>query len=589
MGLYSFGRLLTILLLFSALGGCATTESEPDVVLAETEEATPAPEAPPKPEVKPRPRPEDYPVAPFEGDALYQLLVAEIAGYRSRYDVALEKYMAASEETLDPGVAARATRLALYLKNDDAALHTVAIWADQEPDNIDAHRHAVDLLLRAGRLEEAIEHMEAVKNLGGLARFEVFAYRAAGLTPEARSSLLIAVTKMLEKHPGDHQLMFSRAVLLEQEGRLEEALSLVEEVLLTSTDINVAVLKMSLLTSMQRTEEAHAYMRGKVEELPENRRLRLILARMLFEQQDLIAAREQYLLVLEKAPNDGDVLFALALIALQQEDDTEAKRYFERMVRWNRRAGEAHYYLGSIAERQSDAVTALGEYRQVGDGYEFIPAQARIAALLVDDGLWEEARQHLHRMRTQRPDKAQQLTMVEAQLLAERGMQEEVFEFLDAVVAAEPDSIDLLYFRAMTGQRFERLDILENDLRKVIELDPGNADALNALGYTLTDQTDRHQEALVLIEKALALKPDEAAFIDSMGWVQYRLANYDAAITHLRRALSLFQNDEVAAHLGEVLWVVGEKIEAFEIWNKALELAPESEILKNVMQRFREP
>ena len=139
----------------------------------------------------------------------------------------------------------------------------------------------------------------------------------------------------------------------------------------------------------------------------------------------------------------------------------------------------------------------------------------------------------------------------------------------------------------MTGQRFGYLEILEGDLRRIIEIDPNNADALNALGYTLTDQTDRHEEALELIEKALAIKPDEAAFIDSMGWVQYRLQNYGAAILHLRRAFALFRNDEVAAHLGEVLWMVGKRVEALEIWNDALKWAPESEILRAVMQRFR--
>jgi tetratricopeptide (TPR) repeat protein len=140
----------------------------------------------------------------------------------------------------------------------------------------------------------------------------------------------------------------------------------------------------------------------------------------------------------------------------------------------------------------------------------------------------------------------------------------------------------------MTGQRFGRLDILEADLSRVIELDPDNADALNALGYTLTDQTDRHEEALELIEKALTIKPDEAAFLDSMGWVQYRLNNYDLALTYLRRAFELFLNDEIAAHLGEVLWVVGDRTEANQVWEKGLELAPDSEILKKVIQRFRE-
>jgi len=345
---------------------------------------------------------------------------------------------------------------------------------------------------------------------------------------------------------------------------------------------------MSLLDKLERRDEALAYMREAVTAQPENRRLRLILGRMLFERNEMTAAREAYLQVLEQAPNDGDVLFALALIALQQEDDVEAKRYFERMVRWNRRAGEAHYYLGGIAERASDAATALKEYRQVGTGYEFLPAQARIAALLVDDGQLEEARAHLDRVRTNHAEHAMQLVMIEAQLLSDRGLEQEVLAFLAEVLVDQPENIDLLYFRAMTGERFDRLDVLEYDLRRILEIDPENADALNALGYTLTDRTDRHAEALLLIEKALALKPDEPAFIDSMGWVQYRLKNYEVAIDYLRRALSLFQNDEVAAHLGEVLWITGEKTEALEVWNKALELAPESEILQDVMRRFRE-
>lgn len=580
---WRIGRQFTLLAVIAGLIGCATPGPEPDPIVE-----APAPAATTEPEIKPRPRPEDYPVAPFEGDTLYQLLVAEVAGYRSQYDLALEKYMLATQETRDPGVAARATRLAIYLKRDDAALETALIWAEQDPDNIDAHRYAADLLLRSGRFEEAIWHMEAIKNLGGLAKFDVFAYRSASLSPEQRHSLLEAMSEMLRRHPGDEQLMFSRAVLLEQSGNLTESLELIEALLRISENVNVVVMKMSILSSLQRKDEARLFMESKVEQLPDNRRLRLVLARLLFEQGELELARVQYDLVLQNSPNEGDVLFALALIAMEQKNDDVAKRYFERMLRWNRRPGEVHYYLGSIAERQADPAVALREYREVGDGYEFIPAQARIASILVNEGRWEEARAHLERMRLQRPSRRQQLIIIEAQLLAERGMEEEVFRFLDEAIAGDPENIELLHFRGMTGQRFDRMDILENDLNRVIELDPVNANALNALGYSLTDQTDRHDEALVLIEKALVIMPNEAAFIDSMGWVQYRLNNFEEAVIHLRRALELFKNDEVAAHLGEVLWIMGEQIEANQIWDDALELAPDSDILKNVMKRFRE-
>ena len=296
--------------------------------------------------------------------------------------------------------------------------------------------------------------------------------------------------------------------------------------------------------------------------------------------------RLQYELALTAEPSDGDVLFALAHIAMEQERLTDAQHYFEQMVRWNRRVGEARYYLGSISEKQGQTEAAIKQYRQVGRGYEFLPAQGRIAALMVEQGRIEEMHEHLSNMRADSPQRANQLYMVEAQALTERGMADRVFKVLDEAVAADPDNTELLYYRAMTGAEFNRLDVLETDLVRLLEIEPDNADALNALGYTLADLTDRYEEALHLIERALALKPNEAAFIDSLGWVQYRLKNYQPSIENLRKALSMFPNDEVAAHLGEVLWTVGQHDEARSVWNKALDDKPDSDILKRVIERF---
>jgi len=585
---FSFLRTLPELLRFwrlsilvALLAGCSSTPAQPEPVSAS--EPLVAKLVRPNP----RPGPDDYPVAPFPGDSLYELLVAEVAGFRSRYDVALDKYLAAVVETRDPGVAARATILALYLKKYDQALETALIWAEVEPENVTARRHAMDLLIRAGKLELAIRHMEAVKLLGGMTSFDVLSYRAADLAPKQRAAVLAAITEMLDRYPRDEGLLFSRAALLEHSGQLPEALSIAEELLTISKKPNAIVLKTSILDGMQRRADAIAYLRGAVNASQPNRRLQLILARMLFKEGDLETAKVHYNNALNASPNDGDVLFALALIALEQGEDLQAQRHLERMVRWNRRSGEAHYYLGGIAERRLDTEAALQEYAEAGEGYEFIPAQERIVSILADEGLWAEARAYLNKLRIHKPEHRQRLIIMEAQLLADRGQEKETLGFLDSILGLEPENVELLYYRAMTGQRFGHLDILEADLRRVIELDPGNADALNALGYTLTDQTNRHEEALELIEKALTIKPREAAFIDSLGWVQYRLNNFQIALKHLRRAFEMFRNDEVAAHLGEVLWVVGDKTEANQVWEEGLKLAPESEILKNVIQRFR--
>ena len=591
---------LLLVIALILLGGC-TSQSVKESAPKTTDAASAAVDASAEAEVSAvnasiaeskvpkRPKPSDYPVAPFPKDALYQLLVAEVAGYRGEYSTALEKYVDMALKTRDARVAQRAAMLAVYLKRYEEALTTSKIWVEQEPDSIEARRYLSEQLLRIGDMEQAIVHMEAIKNLGGLANFESFAYSAANMDDKGREVLLDAMSRMLAEYPGDEQLMFSKAVLLEQSGQLEEALQLANQLLVSKKDINVIVLKVNALKDLLRTDEALVFLESTLEELADKRRLRLIYARMLFEAERLVDAEKQYEQVHQQAPNDSDILFALALISMEQGKDESAKGYLNQMIRFNRRANEAHYYLGSIADKNDKIPQAISEYKMVGPGREYLAAQVRIAALLADQDRLDDARAHLENQRANNPDRYNRLVMIEGQLLSERGHEAEFFELLETVIQKQPENVELLYFRAMTGQSLGRLDVLEQDLLRVIEIDPGNADAMNALGYTLADQTDRHDEALALIERALEIKPNEAAFIDSLGWVQYRLENYKDAVTNLRKALSLFDNDEVAAHLGEVLWVSGEQQEARNVWQKALDARPDSDILKRVIKRFVAP
>jgi tetratricopeptide (TPR) repeat protein len=574
-------RCLGVMLSVLLAAGCATAP----VIQEEPAEESPAVEVPEVAKKEPI-QPKIYPVAPFDKETLYELLVAEVAGYQNQFDIALQHYGDLAVATRDAGVAARATRLAAYLKRDDVAVKTAQIWAEVDPDNIDAHRHAADQLVRAGQLEKAVAHMEAVKELGGLANFDLVAFRAASLDQQTKESLLKTISQMLLRFPEDEQLLFSLAVLLDQTGKPEDALTVTDQLLTGKRDINVIILRVNVLKKLQRAEEAIEFLRAEVDVQPDHKRLREFFARLLSEEADLDQAKEQYEELLARSPQDGDMLFALALIAMEQEQDDVASDHLRNMVRWNRRAGEAHFFLGSIAEKSEDSTLAIKEYRQVGPRY-FAAAQGRIAELMLQQDDLPTARTYLETARAESPDMRTDLVLVEAQLLTEHADLPSVIDFLSPFLAETPDDPDLLYYRAMTGQKAGDLGLLESDLRRIIELDPENADALNALGYTLTDQTERHDEALDLITRALELKPNEPAFIDSMGWVLYRLMNYEKALTYLRQALTLFPNDEVAAHLGEVLWVVGDKAEANKVWQEGLELKPDSKILKDVIERLQ--
>ena len=575
------GCLAALVLTLSMVSACTTTgpvtaenEAQPP---AETQAVLPAEDIP-EPE---------YPVRPFEKETLFQLLVAEVAGYRKNYDLAMENYAEQALKTRDIGVVARATRLASFLKRDDIALETARLWTELDPDSIKAHRHAADQLTRAGDLTSAVVHMEAVKRLGGLANFNLVAYRASSLDQTSRDTLLEMLNVMLEEYPDDEQLLFSKAVLLEQSGLNEQALAVTEQLTGEQADINVVILRVSALRKLERSDEAIAILQKEVEARPDHRRLKVFFARILFDEGLIDQARQQYEDILAQVPRDSDVLFALALIAMEQGDEKLAADYFNRMIAYKERAGEAHYYLGSILENSGDLSAAMAHYKRAGTGYEFLPAQGRIAEILLKQGKLDDARTYLQNIATQYPEERVEITLLEAQIVSDQLGPEAAIELMDQVLLAEPDNIDYLYFRAMTGEKINNLAILERDLRHILELQPDNADAMNALGYTLTDKTDRHQEALELITKALEIKPNEAAFIDSIGWVYYRLKDYDLAITYLRQALNMFPNDEVAAHLGEVLWVAGKKSAANEIWEEGLKLAPESSILKEVMDRFK--
>jgi tetratricopeptide (TPR) repeat protein len=529
-----------------------------------------------------------YPVRAFTQQGLYELLVAEIAGYRGQYQFALSKYLEQSEATEDAGVAARTTRLANYLKDNRSILQASRIWVQADPDNLEARHYLVDQLIRQKDYVEAMSHMQEIKRLGGDARFDIFAYRVAGMDIQDRRNLLASVVEMLKSYPGERDLQFTQAALLEQLGERESAMEIVELLLADEAHVNLVILKVNLLRALGQNAGIIAFLEAQIEAGLDSRRLRIMYARQLFDADRRQDAKLQYQVLLSDDPEDGEVVFALALLAMSEEDDSTARRYLNRMIRLNTREDEAYYYLGSLAEKDGNTILAIREYGKVKRGYNFISAQARIAGLISGQEGLAEARTFLGQSRMANPSARGQLVLLEAQLLSDAKAEVELFGFLDGQLESDPDNLGLLYFRAMSGQKFGSLDILERDLQRVIELDPGNADALNALGYTLADQTERHKEAFALIERALTIKPEEAAFLDSMGWVLYRLDRLPEAIEYLQRAYQLFPNDEVAAHLGEVLWKDGQRFRAKRVWKEALKSAPESPFLIDILKRINE-
>ena len=522
----------------------------------------------------------------FSEDTLYSLLSAELAGQRNRLDIALDNYVTQAINTQDPGISERAFRIAEYLGADQAALDTSLIWVKNAPDDIEAQRAAAIQLARNGRYDESLVYMEKVLQAKGDTHFDFLALAAIETDAETRAGLQKSFDSLLAKHPDNGQLIFGKALLMQQDGDAEGALKLLEKNPPQNGEIAPILLRARLLQSLNRGDEALPLLKKSVSQYPDDKRLGLTYARTLVEQNRMAEAKVQFASLVEQYPEDDELRFSLALVCLEGKSWDEAEGYLQELIERDSHVDSAHLNLGRIAEERNDPEGALVEYALVGPGNEYLPAQLRQADILISHGRGAEASKKLALARDAQPDYAIQLYLIEAETLAANNQTDRAWNTLQQALKQYPDDLNLLYSRAMLAEKRNDLEQMERDLRAIIQREPDNAMALNALGYTLSDRTTRYAEAKALIQQAYDLSPDDPAVLDSLGWVNFRLGNLDEAERLLRQALERFPDQEVAAHLGEVLWANGKQREAKKIWGTFLKENPDSPILRKTILRL---
>ena len=524
----------------------------------------------------------------LDGDVLYRLLVGELASHRGDLQLALENYLDVAEDTRDAGVAARATKLAVFAHSEELALEAARLWSDVDSSSVEARQVLASLLIRAGDIDSAVEHLDEIVHTLSDPPGTGF-HRAAELLG-AEKDTEAAVTTMRQLvfgHEDDAEAQLALARLLVRTGNVEEASEAADRSYeIDPGNARTAVLRARLRQSAKDTEGAFSVLEEFLAGTPESGSVRMTYARMLVDARRYEEARAEFEYLVAEEPENDDARYALGLLLVQTNRLDEATEQFERLASRDSRRDAAHYYLARIAESQQRPDDAIASYRRVRRGEHRLNAQIRVAVLLADSGNVEAARRHLHGVRSETVQEAVRIYSAEAGLLTRVARYGEAMDVYDASLEAFPGNSDLLYARGMLAVKMDRLDILERDMRAIISREPDNADALNALGYTLADRTDRYEEAYALIKRAIELKPDDHYIVDSLGWILHRLGRHQEALVQLRRAMSINPDPEIAAHLGEVLWVLGNKVEARAVWSTALESAPDDERLLDVMQRF---
>ncbi len=522
---------------------------------------------------------------PLTPDVIYAVLVGEIAAQRGQLPVASAHYRLAAALSQDPATAERSARIAVLLKDEEAAEEAVRLWVSLEPENPLAHQIAATLYARSRKTDLAIQHLRELVRLSRDRNINGFmqAVMVVGKLKDQKYGLEL-MRELAAAYGDDPKALYSYAVVAAGAGEYDLAESSIRRVLELEPDwAEASVLLSRILLQQGKVSGALAVLREAVEDNPDSLVLRVAYARQLVEARQLENAYEQFVELLKVEPASSDLLFSAGIVALQLGNYDAARRHLKALTYDGTRRDEAMYYLGQTEEMDGNPEAAAQWYAKVSGNYQR-EAQVRRARLLAKSGQVAGARDLIQALRVQEPDQSVRLYLIEAEILREAGRADDVMQLYAHALKYYPNNADLLYDRALYAVELGRLDILERDLRQIIQDDPDHADALNALGYTLADQTSRYDEALEYIERALALKPDNAAVLDSMGWVQYRLGNNLDALRYLRRALELQPDAEIAAHLGEVLWVTGDREEAIRVWKASLAENPDDKVLQRLMK-----
>jgi tetratricopeptide (TPR) repeat protein len=517
---------------------------------------------------------------------LYEFLLAELAGSRGQLGLSLEAYMDLARTTRDPRIVRRAAEIALFGRRYDVALEATRLWAEVDPESPQPRQMLISLQAATGRnadLEAGLapELAAAGKNIGvPLLQLN----RALARHPDKKSAQGL-VDRLTEPYLGISEAHFARAQAAHAAGDSPRSLAELDKAIALRPDWEQAALARAQMT--QDPADAARFLSRFVADNPAAREARLAYARSLVAEKRFAEARQQFKLLLADHPENGDVVYAVAVLSLQLNDVAEAEKHLKRLIETNHGESDAaRLYLGQIAEERKQPEEALKWYGEIASGNQYLPARLRTAQLQARQQKLDEARRTLQETAAATPGERAQLLIAEAQLVRDAGRLGDAYAVLTDGLAAQPDQPDLLYEAAMMAEKAGKLDAVEPYLRRLITVRPDHAHAYNALGYSLTERNERLDEAQQLIDKALQLAPDDPFILDSKGWVLYRRGDTQGALEVLKKAFSLRADPEIAAHLGEVMWKLGQKDEARQTWGEAMKTSPGNETLVGTVRKF---
>jgi len=525
-----------------------------------------------------------------ESDLVFNILSAEIAGRRGLVDIASENYSEAANATDDPRVTERAVKLALYGRNWELADSTSARWVALDPDNVEAWQHRAQASMHLKDVETATVAMERVVALTDEGPGQVIPSLVDSILQQSDADIgFELIEKLAERFPESADAQYGIGRFALSKGDRDLALESFERALAIDPDnVDTLLARARVQLLIGEGDASLEPLTDYLSRTPDDLSAQLGYTRLLIDSGKVDRAATHFDVIAKTFPDDADALYTIGLLALDIRRVNTAEEYLTTVVSLGKYLETANFYLGRIFDSRRDYREAIDSYLNVQGGDHFFDAQIRAAELMGQVGDVGEGQALFKKLRTFSDEKAVQIELInsESRMLNGNDMFDESLEVLSGGLDQYNNNPALLYSRALVAERLERRELFESDLKTVIEVQPNNGYALNALGYFLADRNERLDEAQVYLQKAYELLPDDAAVVDSLGWLYYRQGNFAESVVLLQKAHKLLPDPEIAAHLGEVLWVSGEQAEATAVWEEALRESPDDDLLNTLMKKY---
>jgi predicted Zn-dependent protease len=518
---------------------------------------------------------------------VYKYLLGEIAGQRGETTLASQLFLDLAKQTRDPRLAERAARTAAFANQPGIALQSATLWAELDPNSLEAQQATSQLLVASGNLKQAKPHIQKL-----LAKEETrangFLYLNSLLANQKdKNEVLAAISEFAApypKLPEAHFAIAQAALIADKPDAAKKELAATAKL---RPDWELAAQLQGQMLLKESPDKAIGFYQNFLKNYAKANDVRMAYAKLLVTQKRHAEAKPEFVKLVESSNGSPEISAVVGLLSLESEDYLMADKYFQQSISSGFKDPDQLYgYLGRSAERQKLDAKALEWYDKISPGERYLEGRFAAANVIARTKNVDAAIKMLDDVDELTPEQQILVVQTEANMLSQAKRNQESFDLLEKAAGTWPDSTELIYDHALAAERVGKLDLMESELRKVIKLKPDYAAAYNALSYSFADRNIKLAEAKTLVETALKLQPNDHYMLDTLGWVHYRLGNLALAAETLRKAYEIQADPEIAAHLGEVLWKQGLQEEAKKIWASALKAFPENDVLVATTKKF---